>query len=830
MANFDSFNYEIERRMPEWWKGFGLLEPVNKYVQEIIVSILEDLLTNTGVAQPINCWLTIPEEYHWFHHYQELDSNLIYINNGEIIENPVNTILGGDNDKIIALLPNTKRKCHAKIRLKLTGYSEDSDIKDSNIESLIIKNANQIIEIQDISKTSLIEISTENHEILIDGKPSTNLTTGFFDKIQPTIKYDDYLIPYIDKEGNLQKKEMDLEYENKQTTIELQSSDPVNFDLQIQLYKPTYVTEQNIRIATVSAFPIEWVRLYGYFCHPFNKKEGYKFLWEKKYSLESRTVYDKIAKQYDCERFYIQVKFHGIGIPISKGFPQEEYANDTRFQINEKLDKWGKIFGLPRRYYKENITEDEEPFTFPKYYPYPIEQDYWYEERMVNEYRFDDEHFDSYFVKDSDLNNIAELRCIYPFMNDIWVYTETINPDIDITHESEPIRYSSLEEISDTEGVSWNIPNNIEFSNDFITLEPFNDETIKTNLYPYKTKGLKVTFNLHNFDIVEESEHETYKFKSYSDNQGTVLWGTGSVETTGITSNGYTEVEVIENDTDQSFIGQKFFVLSTAEPDDDNYYQLYTDAGTTGTGIYVKIFDKNTNREAPKDIKIKGMELKFESETGIHSEYLMLSEISQILLPVFSKNDPEPIIEPIYINDKTKSWKKGSTEYIIGGETNLFGQEEITRDQLVINHELSFVIGFINENDFIETYLKLKNIELKIYYEIIKDDYSIDMKLNQKEFLLSKEETNIIASITITNNGKKKIIDKEAFLIYSPELELKNNFNSFKFDIDINEDPIKIDFELQPKEIDGIIKTGYYDIILFCEDTIIKEEILIREG
>lgn len=735
MANFDSFNYEIERRMPEWWKGFGLLEPVNKYVQEIIVSILEDLLTNTGVAQPINCWLTIPEEYHWFHHYQELDSNLIYINNGEIIENPVNTILGGDNDKIIALLPNTKRKCHAKIRLKLTGYSEDSDIKDSNIESLIIKNANQIIEIQNISKTSLIEISTENHEILIDGKPSTNLTTGFFDKIQPTIKYDDYLIPYIDEEGNLQKKEMDLEYENKQTTIELQSSDPVNFDLQIQLYKPTYVTEQNIRIATVSAFPIEWVRLYGYFCHPFNKKEGYKFLWEKKYSLESRTVYDKIAKQYDCERFYIQVKFHGIGIPISKGFPQEEYANDVRFQINEKLDKWGKIFGLPRRHYKKNITEDEEPFTFPKYYPYPIEQDYWYEERMVNEYRFDDEHFDSYFVKDSDLNNIAELRCIYPFMNDIWVYTETINPDIDITHESEPIRYSSLEEISDTEGVSWNIPNNIEFNNDFITLEPFNDETIKTNLYPYKTKGLKVTFNLHNFD-----------------------------------------------------------------------------------------------KEAPKDIKIRGMELKFESETGIHSEYLMLSEISQILLPVFSKNDPEPIIEPIYINDKTKSWKKGSTEYIIGGETNLFGQEEITRDQLVINHELSFIIGFINENDFVETYLKLKNIELKIYYEIIKDDYSIDMKLNQKEFLLSKEETNIIASITITNNGKKKIIDKEAFLVYSPELELKNNFNSFKFDIDINEDPIKIDFELQPKEIDGIIKTGYYDIILFCEDTIIKEEILIREG
>ena len=48
--------------------------------------------------------------------------------------------------------------------------------------------------------------------------------------------------------------------------------------------------------------------------------------------------------------------------------------------------------------------------------------------------------------------------------------------------------------------------------------------------------------------------------------------------------------------------------------------------------------------------------------------------------------------------------------------------------------------------------------------------------------------------------------------------------------MDIEEEPIKIDFELQPKEIDGVIKTGYYDIVLFCEDIVIKKEILIREG
>ena len=76
MASFDSFDYDIANRLPEWWKGFGALEPVNQYTQTLIAEILQALLSTMGVVQPLNCWLTIPEEYTWYHHYKATDDLL----------------------------------------------------------------------------------------------------------------------------------------------------------------------------------------------------------------------------------------------------------------------------------------------------------------------------------------------------------------------------------------------------------------------------------------------------------------------------------------------------------------------------------------------------------------------------------------------------------------------------------------------------------------------------------------------------------------------------------------------------------------------------------
>lgn len=856
MADFDSFNYDIESRLPEWWKGFGALEPINKYTQELIAEILQGLLTTMGVVQPLNCWLSIPEEYNWYHHYQPLDDFLVDENGNKVItERPVTTLFRAN--QIHAIIPNTKRNCHARIQLKLLGTeiarNKEGEVDEESgslisskeiIDELKIINADQEIVLNNITTTSVIEISTENNEIIVDGVSSSDIIDGRFNKIKPVIKNADYQEVYIDETeyypinienislpenffeeennnkifyiekntfldekiykiftiDNTTKKEetynvkisdikidqnnklpiytcifcdetgeqelgtanlkaidspltslsrkrnIGLEDENKKTEIILdmdsEQLESVDFDLQVYLYKPTYTTEQNIRIASVSAFPIEWVRLYGYFCHPFNNHSGYKFLWEKKYKPDSRTVFDRITKQYDCERFYIQVKFQGIGVPLVKGFPQEIGETNAAFQPNPNLDKWGKIYGLPRRSYKQDITEDEEPFTFPKYYKYPIEQDYWYEERMTNEYKFEDDAVNSMFVRDDEFNNIGLLECIYPFMNDIWVYTETIDPTQDNTHKVQndfrddiPLSYATQKE--DSLGLDWENPQTLKNKPILIKLNPQSDNVKKKNDYSYQTKKLNLTFNLNDFDDF-----------------------------------------------------------------------------------------------TPKNITIKGIELKFQTEVNVQPNTIRLGEDSKIIIPYPNPNsETNYTLEKIDVIRDDTTWLKEKGYFTIGGENNLFFEKEISREQLFNGNDgkVEFELVFINENDFLEATLYLANPTLNIYYEIIPNEYSIDVEFERKEIDLSDEEkSSINMEINIQNTGKIEVHDKELFIIIPPELTISNGFNSYLFNLNVGEvcDPLNI--EISPCEINGEIKTGWYDILVLCEDKIIQNEIIVR--
>ena len=768
MANYDSFDYEINKRMPEWYKHSNFLQPINQYTQELISQLINGLLTSTGAVQPLNCWLTIPEEYDWFHHYRDTDEYLLAYNPTQQKYVPKGDCILTNGNPVVALLPNTKRKCHAKIRLKLLGNADDipwSNENDNEIEyysshfedpnsirlkdnliNLTLINGTQKIYLKKISKASVIEINTKTNEILIDGVEDSTLIEGSFNKIEPQIKNDTYKEEYIDNDGQIQYKNIDLEDENKETKLILESNGNVEFDLQIKLYKPTYATEQNIRVATVSAFPIEWIRLYGYFCHPFNNKSGYKFLWEKQYSLKSRTVYDNITKQFDCERFYVQVKFHGIGVPLVKGFPQEELSSEFAFQPNPNLDKWGKIYGLNRRYYREDITEDEEPYTFPKYYPYPIEQDYWYEERIINEYRLDDESINSLFVKDTDLDNIILLNCIYPFMNDIWVYTETINPDAAIKKASDEIKLYSIEQDLESPGVEWEDVQLIKSNQQSkpITINPHSNDILKLNDYSYQSKKLHLTFYLEEF--------------------------------------------------------------------------------------------KNTT---PDDIIIKGIELNINADTNVKTNLLRLTPDSYMKLPyILTKslsNGEEEIINIVYenidISGDMPVWNKEKI-YTIGDSNYLFGEEKISKEQLCDGNEgkLEFNIGFVNESDFLAAYLLINSISVKIHYEEIKDKFEINMyerSDNQEPRTLIRDngEDTIKIRFFVKNESDKKIANKQVTIITSPEFSfVQENFNGFIFDLEKDES-----FETEDIELRFIgNKTGKYNILAFCDDKVMKKEIVVR--
>ena len=81
----------------------------------------------------------------------------------------------------------------------------------------------------------------------------------------------------------------------------------------------------------------------------------------------------------------------------------------------------------------------------------------------------------------------------------------------------------------------------------------------------------------------------TYNFISYGNPEGTVVYGEGTVETTGVTNTyndiDYTEVIVVTN-TVPEWIGRKFYIDSAAVP--DAIYQLLDDSGVE-IDVWVKL-------------------------------------------------------------------------------------------------------------------------------------------------------------------------------------------------------------------------------------------------
>ena len=88
-----------------------------------------------------------------------------------------------------------------------------------------------------------------------------------------------------------------------------------------------------------------------------------------------------------------------------------------------------------------------------------------------------------------------------------------------------------------------------------------------------------------------------YYFLSYGDSAGEQPLDKGTAKTTGVTQNGYSQIVVLTNEEHQDFVGLKYWVVSNALPSGENLYQLYSDAGTTGTGMYVKISTKPFEEE-----------------------------------------------------------------------------------------------------------------------------------------------------------------------------------------------------------------------------------------
>ena len=110
--------------------------------------------------------------------------------------------------------------------------------------------------------------------------------------------------------------------------------------------------------------------------------------------------------------------------------------------------------------------------------------------------------------------------------------------------------------------------------------------TVECEGYSAKTEEITIDEEVKSVNIVL---NRIFSFVSYADEEKETEWGQGTVTETGVISNDYSQVEVLTNSTDQSFVGQTFYIVSNAVTDGNTVYPLYTDDGTTLANIFVTI-------------------------------------------------------------------------------------------------------------------------------------------------------------------------------------------------------------------------------------------------
>jgi len=115
-----------------------------------------------------------------------------------------------------------------------------------------------------------------------------------------------------------------------------------------------------------------------------------------------------------------------------------------------------------------------------------------------------------------------------------------------------------------------------------------------------------------------------YHFDSFGDSATTQFLASGTVETTGQEEGEYIEIKVLTNSSlNPEFIGKKYWIVGDAEKDGSVAYQLYTDAGITGTGMYVKIYSEPQERTVSFSI------LDSSDDSGVQGATVTIGDITK---------------------------------------------------------------------------------------------------------------------------------------------------------------------------------------------------------
>lgn len=278
-----------------------------------------------------------------------------------------------------------------------------------------------------------------------------------------------------------------------------------DIDVNVTMDNVVFVNEQNIEVTGLELIPIERIELYAKYDFPYNQRyNGWRKVYQKKYDDNTNVVYDMITTHFFTKEFYVDVWFKTLQYPYRVGFPATQHAEeDSMYHVNNRLDSWGEQLGLERRLYKEDILEQNYYDTFPAYYPFDIEQDYWYYSRLANEYTWNEYAINDVDILDTNGDNIVRLYSINPFCEDFVIHAKSIYPtDTSLikTHTYNPKLITQQNSINNNQQVAYNNIINLLLNND-------------------KSTSITLNNNTNNNDVIYKKRTDRYRnIKQYTDN------------------------------------------------------------------------------------------------------------------------------------------------------------------------------------------------------------------------------------------------------------------------------------------------------------------------
>jgi len=647
---------------------------------------------------------------------------------------------------------------------------------------------------------------------------------------------------------------------NEAIMVSIDCDKKVNFDIDVILDNVVFINEQNIEVHGLELIPIDRIEMFALYDFPYNQRvSGWFKVYEKEYDENTSVVYDMITTHFYTKKFYVEVYFKGLDLPYKVGFPAYKDAEkQSMYHINEHIDEWGKYFGLKRRDYKTSIPDKDYPFTYPKFYPFDIEQDYWYYQRLINEYAWNDLAINEVDLIDTEGNPMVRLHSIDPFVQDFVVYANSRYPkereNIDYSlFNVTNVDYKHLEAEYKRAGFA-DLQNLLHYDDNKAYVILGNKKGLHISSEAYKSKPLKTNFDLTYLpedidieDIVvlvegEATDNNVDKFSN--EETGIIIHG---IDEDKVFKMNPSDIYGMEEKTIEYHLSDsiKDIKKSIHQYDANIVHKAIIKPFTAKQGTYVNIpFVLKENGEIVDDITevyvtydgIKTYQAEYYSdENGRYIRvWLPISTINYTTMSISCKSNKynsfsigniaiENVVQEEEISGDIKNVHYISAPIIDGKQKTLYSEDEWHTGDLrniLQKDSISFVNTIENSNETNTPTIFIKNVQLKIKHKEKKSSFKLQTRINTQNI----QAPNIgQLLVTITNTGTTQLLTK-IDIVNANNIKLSQNY----IDVDLNvgqSDTIAINIIPEYPILDG-----RYEILTICEDKTCNNSILLSSS